>query len=63
MVPEAVRKLTPTEVASILGLDRVEALLTVPLGDGQFVDTGGSVPEELLQPTGSKADQRLRRVV
>ena len=64
MVPAEVRKLTPTEAASILGLDRTEALIAVPLLDGDFVDTGGMVPEELLVPVGSKAGgQRLRRVV
>jgi hypothetical protein len=57
MVPSMVRSLTPSEVASILGLDRQLAVLAAarPLLDGGFVDlqAGDAGRENLWTPPSS----------
>lgn len=74
MIPAMVRSLTPTEVASILGLDRQLAVIANarPLLDGSFVDLQAGEPEtENLWtpvPSGQNEDptvprQRLRRIM
>jgi len=70
MPPREVRALRPTEVASILGLDRELAVVAAarPLLDGEFVDLQtDTVPENLWTPPSSgqnreaPSGQRLRR--
>jgi hypothetical protein len=57
MPPREVRALCPSEVASILGLDRTDAVVVVPLTDEMLADTGPVLPTPI--PKG----QRLRGVV
>lgn len=50
----------PSEVASILGLDRTETIVAVPLLDGEFRETDTVETTIILPPAG---EQRLRRVM
>ena len=63
MTPAEVRKLRPTEVASILGLDRQVTIVPVAMPDNEIIDlqADAMTPATLIPaPTG---EQRLRRVV
>lgn len=51
----------PSEVASVLGLDRTETIVAVALADGDFIDTATADVSELL--TAPAGEQRLRRVI
>lgn len=50
----------PSEVASVLGLDRMDTIVPVPLLDRDIVDTKDVDPADLVIPRGG---QRLRRVM
>lgn len=61
MPPDAVKRLKPTEVASILGLDQEYEPVLVPLADGEFIDLQSDAAAAMdAAPVGPG---RLRRVV
>jgi len=60
MPPSEVRALRPTEVAAILGLDRTDTIVPVPLQDSEIIDTKDVDPSDLAVGRG---EQRLRRVI
>ena len=63
MLPREIDVLRPTQVASILGLDRVALITAVPLTDEMLAAGApvGTRPPPTM--TGNRGAQRLRRVV
>jgi hypothetical protein len=60
MTPVQVRALRPSEIASILGLDRHDAVIVVPLTDEMLADA--APPPEQVRPVKPAGQQRLRMV-